>query len=246
MSKFSKLNLILITFFSFIITSKAVSCSYEEQAKLNNEAANVKVNYEIKERILDKSEYSPPDGAEDDYVAKSDYMQVNILNLTENMYVEVSNNYNDDVKIYNYADTDNGNISFDWYTIGSVVKYTVKVFSSSNTSCEGNNLKTLHITLPRYNDYSTYDICSSVPEYYLCERYVTYDEVSYDKFFTRVNKEVEKQRKIEEEENKKWYIKVLDYVKEHKTAFIAGGIILVVAAGSTAVIIVRKRRRSII
>lgn len=246
MFKFNKLLITLIAFFSFISISKAVNCSYQEQAKLNNEVANIKTNYEIKERILDKSEYSPPDGADEDYVAKTDYIVVNILNITKNTYVEVSNDYNSDVLKYNYNDTKNGNVSFDWYNINEVVKFTIKVYASSATGCEGSSLKTLYLTLPRYNDYSNYTICNSIPDYYLCQRYVTYDEISYDSFYTRVNKEVSKIEKQEEIKNKKWYEKTWDFIKDNKWYFIGGGAVLVGAAATITVVEVKKRRRSII
>ena len=34
---------------------------YEEKAKLNNEITNVKANYEIKERVMNKDEYTISD-----------------------------------------------------------------------------------------------------------------------------------------------------------------------------------------
>lgn len=246
MANIKKILVVIIAFFVFLDTSKAVSCSYKEQAQLNSEVANIKSNYEIKERILDKSEYSPPDGADEGYVAKSDYIKANILNLTENTYIEVTNDYNGDVLKYSYSDTKDGNISFDWFNISEVVKFTIKVYASSETGCEGSLLKTIYLTLPRYNDYSAYDICNSIPNYYLCERYVTYDEVSYDKFYTSVSKEVTKVEEEKIEENKKWYEKTWDFVKENKWYFLAGGVVLVGVAGGAAIVIIRKRRRSII
>lgn len=99
MGKFRKVSLFMLSFVILMSVPKAATCSYEEQAKLNNEASNVKANYEIKERILNKDEYDIPDGIEnEEFVAKTDYIQVNILNLTKNIYVEVTNNINDDKK----------------------------------------------------------------------------------------------------------------------------------------------------
>ena len=96
MGKFRKVSLFMLSFVILMSVPKAATCSYEEQAKLNNEASNVKANYEIKERILNKDEYDIPDGIEnEEFVAKTDYIQVNILNLTKNIYVEVTNNINE-------------------------------------------------------------------------------------------------------------------------------------------------------
>ena len=53
---------------------------------------------------MNKDEYTISDALigteyEDTYEATTEYIQVNILNLTENMYVEVTNDYNDDFTI---------------------------------------------------------------------------------------------------------------------------------------------------
>lgn len=249
MGRFRKMSLFMLSFMMLTANPKAATCGYEEQAKLNNEAANVKANYEIKERILEPGEYDIPDGIEDgDYVAKTDYIQVNILNLTENMYAEATNDVNRDVKKFNYSDTQNGNISFNWSELDTMATYTIKIYASDKTSCERSPLKTLYVSLPRYNDYSTYEICKQVPDYYLCQRYVTYDSVGYDTFFTRVQEQIDKKNKEEEEnrQNNKWYKKVANFIVEHKVPFIIGGVTLVVVASGATIIIIKKRRRSII
>lgn len=250
MNRFRKIPLFMLSFLVLMSVPKAATCSYEEKAKLNNEVANVKTNYEIKERVLNKDEYDVPDGIEnEEFIAKTDYVQVNILNLTNNLYAEVTNNINDEVKIFNYTDTKDGNISFNWNELDTIVTYTVKIYSSSNTNCEGTALKTLYVSLPRYNDYSTYEVCKEVPDYYLCQRYVTFESVGYDTFFTRVREQIAKSEQIKEEENKKnnkWYKKTIDFIVEHKVPFIIGGVTLVVVAGGATFIIIKKRRRSII
>lgn len=231
----------------------AATCGYEEKAKLNSEIVNVKANYEIKERILDKSEYSVPDALigteyEDSYVATTEYIQVNILNLTENMYVEVTNDYNDDRTVYQYKDAKDGNISFDWHEINDLITYTIKVYASSETECDGTLLKTISQKLPRFNEYSDYSICNNFSEYYLCQRYVTYEKVDFNSFAKRMNEETEKKIKEDEQknQNEKWYKKVQAFIAEHKIPFIIGGVILVVAIGGTTFIIIKKRRRNII
>ncbi len=252
MKQLKYLSISLLSFLTLTTSVGAVSCGYEEKAKLNSEIANVKTNYEIKERIMDPSEYDIPETLlgtpeEETYVGKEDYIQVNILNLTENMYVEITNNESSDQLVYYYNNTDNGNITISRTNIAEVVKYTIKVYASSNTGCEGTLLKTLYITLPRYNDYSEYDICNKVPNYYLCQKYVTYDKVEFGEFADKITAEVEKVETEEKEEaNAKWYEKVGNFIKEHKVIFITGGIMLIVVAGGAAVIIIRKRRRDVI
>ncbi len=247
---------VIIAFSSlFLMTNvNAVTCNYEEKAILNNEVVNLKTNYEIKERTLDKSEYDVPDAIigteyEDSYEAVIEYLQVNFLNLTENMYVEVTNDLNDEVKVYRYSDTSDGNFSFNWENVKNLVTITFKVYASSVTGCEGFLLKTITLKLPRYNDYSLYSVCNNFSDYYLCQKFVTYEDVDYGSFMTKMRSMVEKkmekeQEQEEKEKNKKWYEKVEDFIEDNKVPFIIGGGVLIVAAGCATYIIIKKRRRS--
>lgn len=251
----NKAKFLLTSALSFMLfTSTAfAACNYEEKAKLNNESANVKANYEIKERELSKDEYTaPPDAIPTDeqesYVPKTEYIEVNILNLTQNLYVTVKNDVTKEVKTYNYIDATNGNITFNWNEIGSIANLTIKVMASNASDCNGETLRTLYLTLPRYNEYSEYDVCDRIPDYYMCQRFVTYDDFKYDDFSENVTKEIKTRNKKQEEEkeNNKWYKRVGNFIVEHKTGFIIGGISLVVVAGGATYIIIKKRRRSII
>lgn len=232
----------------------AASCSYEEQAKLNSEVANIKTNFEIKQRIMDRSEYDIPDvligtPEADEYVATQDYFQVNILNLTENVYIEITNNVDSTKDTYQYSNATDGNVSFTREDIGTLITYTIKVYASANTGCEGSLLKTLYVSLPRYNSFSTYSICENMPDHDMCQKYVNFEEMSFSDFETEMKEEVEKIQKEEAKKNEhdaKWYVQVLSFVKEHKVAFIIGGAGVLVASGTVAFVIIKRRRRSII
>ncbi len=103
----------------------------------------------------------------------------------------------------------------------------------------------MYLTLPRYNEYSTYSLCDSVSDYYLCQKYVTFDEIESSYFVEKVSDEIEK-REDKQVSELKWYEKVWEFVVEHKTIFITGGVIVIAGGAVTAVVIIRKRRRSII
>ncbi len=246
-----KKAIIFSMLFLFSTSVKAETCGYEEKAKLNNEAANVKVNYEIKQRQLDKNNYNPPDaivGTEDEanWNPTVDYFQVNILNLTENIYVEVKNDQNNETIKYYYNNSQDGKIAIDWLNLENVAKFTITVKSTDASGCTDRTLKTLNLTLPRYNEYYEYSLCQSIPDYYLCQKYVTFDEVKLGYFTKKVYEEIDKKNQKEIEKNLKWYEKAWNFIKDHKVAFITGGVIIVAAGATITVVIIRKRRRSII
>ena len=243
MSKIKYMMTSLFIFFTATSIVGAATCGYEEQAKLNNEIGKVVVNYEIKEAVVPDAPI--PDaiiGTEeaDNYVATTEIIQVNILNITENIYVEVANDYNDDILIFNYNDTVDGVVSFDWIDVDTVVNLTVTIKASDKTGCANSELWIIKKTLPRYNDYSDYSVCTIVPDYYLCQRYVTFSKIDFFDFWDKVNREVEKTETLEEEKNKSWWDKTIDFLDKYKVIFITGGVILV---GTTSIILVTKKVR---
>lgn len=241
----------ILTFISFTISVGAATCNYEERAELNNEISNITANYEVIQVVLDPDEFVPPEGIteeeEEAYVATTDALQINILNITENVYIIVTNDYDDTTLRYNYNDTTDGNISIVWRTLGSLVTYTIEVYSSNETSCEDTLLRTLRVSLPRYNDYSTYSVCSEVPDYYLCQRYVYFDEVDFNEFSTGVLEEIERVQ-LEQEENENdntpWYEAIIEFISEHKTPIIIGGLSVLIITGVIVVLVIKRRRRS--
>lgn len=246
-----KKAIIFSMLFLFSTSVKAETCGYEEKAKLNNEAANVKVNYEIKQGELDKNVYTPPDaiaGTEEEanWNPTYDYFQVNILNLTENIYVEVRNDQNNETTKYYYSNSQDGKIVIDWLNLENVTKFNITVKSTDASGCTDRTLKTLNLTLPRYNEYYLYGVCSNAPEYYLCQKYVTFDDIDFGYFVRKVSEEVERKNQEEIEKNLKWYEKAWNFIKDHKVAFITGGVIIVATGATITVVIIRKRRRSII
>ena len=255
MSKFKYLILTLLIF-GFGITPVGAICNYEEQARLNREVSNVKVSYEIiTQPYADQSGCYPPEDIEnpEDYLCKGEFIQINKLNINESMVVNIGNNYYDREYRYNYSDTENGNLSFiltndDGVEISyneDVIEYTIEILASSETGCEGSGLRTIYLTVPRYNVYSNVAPCDEMSDYYLCEKYVTYPNVSYEDFSQSIANEIA-EREEEEEEPLAWYERLWEFVVEHRTAFIAGGIIIVVAAGGTVAYIIIRRRRDIV
>lgn len=222
----------------------AATCDYEENAILNNEALNVKANYEIKvDRYKDDH---PPDEIlgtpeAEEYYVEEEYIQINILNLTENLYVVVTNDYDDTEVTYNYSNTTDGNISIKWIHMMDLVKYKIEVYTSDNTNCADDLLRTLYVSLPRYNDYSTYAVCDKVPDYYLCQRYVTYEKVEFVDFEKSIRNEIAKVEAEEKEKNEKhWYDYIVSFFENYWVPIV---VIVVVAAGGTITYVIIRNKK---
>lgn len=234
------------------LVNAASSCGSKETAELNQEVVNIKVSYEEAEGILDPSEYTIPDAIigteeEETFEARYTYFKVSIINVSENFYIEVTNDINKEKLTFKPEDVKDGTVSFDWRNMDKVANFTIKVYASSNTNCEGEGFRSLYLTLPRVNDYFDYSICNGIEDYYLCQKYVTHDYVDLDTFMGRIKAYRESLEKEKEEINDEdWFIKATNFIKQHKVIFIGGLIVVVAIVGGTVVVITKKRRRDII
>lgn len=249
-----EIKFVAFTLLMFLFSTPMVYavCDAAETNKLSGLANNVKASYEVIRKELDNgSGYNPPDGlseeAANNYVAKADFFRIYINNITEELYVQVYNTKTKETKTYNYSDAVDGTISFDVQTGYSITKYQIKIFSSSKTGCSGRNLRTIELTTPRYNWFSEYQICSDVPEYYLCHQYVTVDipNMTIEEFEVQATKYRDNKEKEQKEQEKKEE-GFLAFFKEHKGTVIILSLAIITIGGLVTVIVVRKQRSRVV
>ncbi len=228
--------LIVLSILSFIIVPNVkAACSYKEQADLNKEASYVKVGYEI---VTEEMKVSMPE-TEESTTIQYEIFRVNILNLTENFYVTVTNNVNKDNKKYYFSNSVNGVISFNWDDLDKVTTMTFKVYSSSQTNCKDELYRTIYLTLPRYNSYSSTSLCKDSKSS-VCEKFVTFDKITYDEFMTRYSKSESEQASNGTNTNNNGVINGESIARNNTYLYIGLGavaVILVIAA------VVRSKKR---
>ena len=174
-----------------------------------------------------------------------DVIKVYITNITEDLYVKVSDKLSGQTKTYQYSDTDKGTLTIVQDDIFSINNYTIEVYSSAKTSCPDTKLYTLYQATPMFNVISTYDICQGAEDFYLCHEYLSVEPQvteSYDTLILqykegKINEDGDPSKPDEKE--KKTFG---EFVKKHKGIFIGTGIGIVIVGGAVAVIIVRKQR----
>jgi len=244
MRKIETLLFTLLTFF-MSIGSVSAACTAEEEVNLNKEAYNIKVSYEPKtEAYLD---VDPPDGDPDDSTPViSVYHEIYINNVTENLYVKVTDSIDKETKTYTYKDAKDGVISFTWNNLWEITDFTIEVFASDKTNCPNKKIYTTHLTTPLYNDYSNYQICDGIKEFYLCYEYLTVPQVDFYTFESLASKYrqglIDKDGQEKKEEEEKGFIA---FVKKHKVMIGVTTLVVIVAGGIVTVIIIRKQRRVI-
>ncbi len=250
MKNFKVLALILFMLF----VSKPVvnaACSVEENSKLYKEASNVKVSYEVLQRDASNDPgFNFPDGMTDEQIENftwmEDYFRIYISNLTTNLYVEVKNNVTDEVKTYSYSDSNNGIVSFDQMDKEQIYNYTVTVYSSINTNCEGTKLYTAYTSTPMFNYVSDEPACEGVEEFYACKKWLSVPITNMETLYDRIEKYkeglIDKDGEEKEEPSKEEEKGFKKFVKENKAIIIATTVCIVAVGGLVTVIIVKKQR----
>lgn len=217
-------------------------CDYSTQVQLSTDAANIKTKYEVATGELDKSLYLGCEGGGDDCDVSYNYYLISILNLTDNYYVKVTNDQDKTTKTFTKADAnEDGIVEFKWDNVSNVTTFTFNIYSSSKTKCPNKKQTTKYLTTPRKNFYSSFDICSDMQDNYLCEEYVTYDNVDFDSFLQMLDEAKEKKAN-ENEKNKSLWQKIVDFIVTYKWWFISG-VVLVIVATLAVVTIIRKKNR---
>lgn len=245
MKKIKAVILVVLAFFIGCLNVHAV-CSGEENNRITSEAANVKVDYEEKIGIMEPGTYSPPDGLTEEeannYVATYAYFTLTISNLTENLYVVVTNDVTKESKTYNYSDSNNGVVTIDHNDMFAITNYTVKVYSSNKTSCINTLLNTITKTLPKYNDLSESGICEGAENFYLCYKYLAVNTPTFDEFVDLVQKY--KDGNIDKDGNEKPEEKIEEkksFIEENKVAIIVSSIVIVAVGVGVVFVIIKKR-----
>ncbi len=238
-----KIKKIFVLFVVLLLAKNVhAACDYETQAKLNTEAATIKAIYEEKLGKFDSS-VRCNDGETE--CPGYNYFKISILNLSENFKVTVKgDNFN---KTFTYSDAVDGIVSFDLQDIMNIHTFTFDVYPSGSTNCTIKKIRTFYLTTPRYNKYYDYGFCEDNPDYYLCEKYVTFEEIEITDFMRTFNNYIEeKEKKAKKEVEEKTFLEnVKEFIKNHKEIFIGAGCTVLVVGG-VVVFLQKKRRKDII
>ncbi len=229
---------VMLLCFLNINVKAASSCNYQEQVDLNSKVGNIKVNYDLQtetkyfEDILEDVTF--------------EYFHISIYNLTEEFYITVSDDLTKEVLTFSSTDAEDGVVTFDRHDTSEINNLTFKVYTTSNTSCPGELYKTLYLTLPRYNEYSDRGTCEFIPDFYLCQKYVTFANVDEETFLKQVHdyedKLIDSDGKETPQGDKDNPLNnILDFINKYKWVFVgvaAGGVV-----GVTVFLYKKKKER---
>ena len=249
MGKKRFLIIILMAMFLFIGSVAAEeeikgTCSATEKSKLMQEAANVKVTY------LPVSVSRTSTDSESGYTmdVEAKYLEVRIYNLSDNFHIDVNyggNGLDNSSFTVTRSDinTEDGAYAFRQNGTDANVNYTFNIIADTG-GCVGNSLRSIQLTLPKYNYYAELETCKDIPDYYLCQDFTTYN-IDGLTFYDKVDQYKEKLAAAEsnaKKDNNSTVSKTLTAVSKHK--YLVVGVI--VAIGAVITVIVLRKKRSVL
>lgn len=212
-------------------------CSSEDMARFNELASDIKVTYESNEELVDDHE-------DEEFWYTQYVLDLIIYNLSDDMYaiIKATDSHN---SIYLNKDNKNneGNVVLRINDTSSVQNLTMIVYADG-LGCK-NKLRTITVTLPRYNYYSNFAICDDIPEYYLCQKYITFT-VNGETFSDEVTKYKEKMALQSEEididfgeDNNNAINQTISFFSKYKYIFVA----LIIWIGVILTFVILKKKK---
>ena len=236
-----KIILVLSLIFTFHQTHVfADTCDTETMKKLMKNANNIKINYEVEEKTVENEDYELS-GTDPNYTVSN--ILLDVYNLTDDIFIIVTNDKNATKKVIVYADGNNGVYKLDTYdNFGYIVNYTFNIYAK-NDLCKGEKLRTIEFKKPVTNPYYYLEVCKQNLDVPLCAQFVT-EIPKYDSTF----KDYIRKYRETNTENISTTIKTskndsfFDNIKEYKVYFIIGFVSIFIVI---SLFILKKRNDSI-
>ncbi len=217
--------------------SAAELCSNSEITRLSKLAYNVNIDYEMNRYVSDIESVGPNGEIGEDYYYASD---INVYNLVEGLRLEVINRDGDEEYSFTSSDAKDGILYLNGGVANRIKKFEFKIYGTGG--CNNELLRTSYLTTPKWNEFSTYDVCKEIPDYYMCQAFVTTD---YDVTEIDFNKNAEEYIEEQEKENSPIY-QVSNFFKEHWKGIIIGVVSVGVVGTCVTIFVVRKKRRRLV
>ena len=234
--KIMKITMLLAIFFSFFQVVRAeegTECSVTEKVDIKSHASNIRVTY-------------VPVVVNNNNDTTSRAIDMKIYNVTSDVFLNISssgnNVYIDDLTLDYRKIGPDGSITVRIPSVTEVAEYKIEVYSRG-TFCNGEVIRTIKITIPKYNFFSQLEACDGISEFYLCQEYITFN-IDKSSFYKQTADYKEKKDNPEasdfiiQDTTTSHEIKAIDNTK--RKYLIVG---LLVAGGAVATYIIVKRSK---
>lgn len=242
-----KILLILSFILTFSLTNVSAStCDSATMKKLKDKANNIKVSYEVETKTVENENYVIDGGNKTMEVPN---IIIDLYNITDDVFVIISNDIDNTKKTIVYSDTDSGKYKLDtWDNFNALGTYTFDVYAK-NEPCKPSKLKTITFAKPIENPLYLNSLCKENLDVPFCTQFITkpigisrsdLKEKIEEYRKTSTNKVTSKKDDNTNNDDKN---KVTEFVKDNKYYFIGAASLIIVIIVTVALI--KKRRNQI-
>lgn len=198
--------------FMFPLVSNA-ACSYERQAELSKIASNVQFSYTY------------------DIVNGNPQFTVNIVNLTNDIYLENTNDISRQI-ISGIGEKTISGVN------GRTMNFTIY---SNDNNCRGEKIVTKYLNIPKYNDLSNNEECKKNPNFKYCQVWADNENITIKQFETNLEEYKTNNENQKDLQEQNIWTQIKKIIEQNK-------IVLIISAICVAFLIVciiyrfRKRR----
>ncbi len=234
---------LFFSFSSFVLAEKEdVTCSAVDKGYIKQQAANIRVTFNP---VM--GEVKKKDAFGNESVRNELHQEIKLYNVTSNMFLEVSysgKNVKKESFTVDYKNIgEDRAITINHPAIDEVTTYVILVYSDYN-NCYGDLVRTIKLTVPRFNAYSQSVACNDISDYYLCNEFVTFD-IDSATFFNNVDNYKKSLENMSEndpsiKDGSNGTQKTATAISKYKYVIVG----LIVAGGVLATIYIIKRKKS--
>ncbi len=211
MKRLLKYTLCLVLSFIILgLNSKVeAACSYKDQAALNKQATNVQTSYEFIDE--DPLNY---------------HFRITITNITEDLRVNITDDYSIKELDITRNDTTDGIYTFDTYIASRPVTFEIEIYA--NGQCDDQKLLGTKLVTPMYNTYSTSYICDQVPDFEYCGQFTDTSSMTYSEFLEKAK---DYSNSLANDQNENGKFSMLQFIKKYWLYFVVGIVIICLGVG---------------
>lgn len=243
MKSLKYLALIIISCFFVTLSVNATECDYQTQAKLNNLASQVKTNYEVKSERVDPSTYNTFDGTPSENIEiYNSYLEVNIINISPEIYLVLKNENDNSIKYVYYNDTEGGIYTFEHRDTEELTNYNIEIYAMPDLNCSADKIRVVSLKLPKKNEYHDYAVCEGLENFSYCEEFILFEEPKIETIIEKTNKY--KETGIDEiKEEQKEKNAFISFINDNKIVIIISTVSVIVIGGVVVITLKNKKRR---
>lgn len=163
-----KINLLiafLLLFFVLVKTVDASECGVVEKTDIKTKASNIRVTYVP--QVIDNG-----DGT------TRRVIDIKIYNVTSDVFLTIGTTGTQvtaDKQILDYQKIGpDGSITLRVPSVTEMSEYQLEIYTNG-IYCSGDVVRTIKLTVPKYNFYSQLEACDGISEFYLCQEYITFN-----------------------------------------------------------------------